>query len=122
PIATLYLRQPPMPARRFLDAGVSVAVATDFNPGSAPSWHLPFALTLACTLQSMTPAEALAGATIVAARAVGLEERVGSLAPGKAADFAIIDAPAVDHWLYHFRPNACLRTVIGGETAWEAPA
>lgn len=120
PIATLYLRQPPMPARRFLDAGVRVAVATDFNPGSAPSWHLPFAMTLACTLQSMTPAEAFAGATIVAARAVGLEDRVGSLEAGKAADFAIIDAPDVDHWLYHFRPNACVRTVIGGSTAWAA--
>lgn len=122
PIATLYLRQPPMPARRFLDAGVRVAVATDFNPGSAPSWHLPLAMTLACTLQGMTPAEALAGATIVAARAVGLEERVGSLEAGKAADFAIIDAPDVDHWLYHFRPNACRRTVIGGNTVWSAPA
>lgn len=120
PLATLYLRQPPMPARRFLDAGVSVAVATDFNPGSAPSWHLPLAMTLACTMQGMTPAEALAGATIVAARAVGLADRVGSLEPGKAADFAIIDAPDVDHWLYHFRPNACLRTVIAGRTVWRA--
>ena len=122
PIATLYLRQTPMPARRFLDAGVPVAVATDFNPGSAPSWHLPLAMTLACTLQGMTPAEALAGATIVAARAVGLDEQVGSLEPGKAADFAIIDAPDVDHWIYHFRANACRRTVIGGETVWSAPA
>jgi imidazolonepropionase len=48
-----------MPARRFIDAGVPVAVATDLNPGSAPSYHLPLALTLACTLQRMTPAEAL---------------------------------------------------------------
>ena len=72
-------------------------------------------------MQGMTPAEALAGATIVAARAVGMEEEVGSLEAGKAADFAVIDAPDVDHWLYHFRPNACLRTVIGGETVWEAP-
>lgn len=120
PLATLYLRQPPMQARRFLDAGVSVAVATDFNPGSAPSYHLPLAMTLACTMQGMTPAEALAGATIVAARAVGLAHRVGSLEPGKAADFAIIDAPDVDHWLYHFRPNACRRTVIAGTTVWVA--
>ena len=121
PIASLYLRQPPMPARKFLAAGVAVAVATDFNPGSAPSWHLPLAMTLACTLQGMSPAEALAGATIVAARAVGLDDRIGSLEQGKAADFAIIDAPDVDHWLYQFRPNACVRTVIGGVTAWTAP-
>jgi imidazolonepropionase len=111
-----------MPARRFLDAGVAVAVATDFNPGSAPSWHLPLALTLACTLQGMTPAEALAGATIIAARAIGLDAQVGSLEPGKAADFAIVDAPDVDHWIYHFRANACRRTVIGGDTVWSAPA
>nr|MBA3554733.1 imidazolonepropionase [Gemmatimonadales bacterium] len=63
PLASLYLGQPAMPARRFIEAGVPVAVATDFNPGSAPSFHLPLAMTLACTLQRMTPAEALKGAT-----------------------------------------------------------
>ncbi|HET8649301.1 MAG TPA: imidazolonepropionase, partial [Gemmatimonadales bacterium] len=121
PIASLYLRQSPMPARRFIDRGVPVAVATDFNPGSAPSSHLPLAMTLACTLQRMTPAEALKGATLYAARAVGMESQVGSLEPGKAADFAVIDAPDVDHWLYHFRANACVRTVIGGVTRWTVP-
>lgn len=120
PIATLYLGERPMPARRLIEAGVAVAVATDFNPGSAPSYHLPFAMTLACTLQRMTPAEALKGATIVAARAVGLDDRVGSLEPGKAADFAIIDAADVNHWLYHLRPNACTATFIGGRKVWEA--
>jgi len=120
PIASLYLGQPPMPARRLIDAGVAVAVATDFNPGSAPTCHLPLALTLACTLQRMTPAEALKGATSLAARALGLEGRTGSLAPGMAADFAVMDAPDVDHWLYHFRPNACRLTVRGGRAVWPA--
>lgn len=120
PLATLYLRQPAMPARRLLEAGVPVGVATDFNPGSAPSYHLPLALTLACTLQRMTPAEALNGATWVAARAIGVEAECGSLEPGKAADFAVIDAPDVNQWLYHFRPNACVRTVAAGRTIWEA--
>lgn len=118
PLASLYLRQRPMPARQFIKAGVPVAVATDFNPGSAPSYHLPLALTLACTLQQMTPAEALKGATTYAARALGLESRVGSLEAGKAADFALLDAPDVNHWLYHFRPNACRATIIGGATRW----
>jgi imidazolonepropionase len=122
PLASLYLGQPPMPARRFIEAGVPVAVATDFNPGSAPSFHLPLALTLACTLQRMTPAEALKGATAIAARAAGLAHRVGSLEPGKAADFAVFDAPDVNHWLYHFRPNACRMVVIGGQVRWEAPS
>lgn len=120
PLASLYLGQVPAPARRWIEAGVAVAVATDFNPGSAPSYHLPFALTLACTLQRMTPAEALKGATVLAARAVGLEPRVGSLEPGKAVDFALIDAPDVNHWLYHLRANACRLTVIGGRPAWSA--
>jgi imidazolonepropionase len=118
PLATLYLGQPPMPARRFIEAGVPVAVATDFNPGSAPSYHLPLALTLACTLQRMTPAEALKGATCYAARALGLGGRAGTLESGRPADFAVIDALSVNHWLYHFRANACKTTVIGGVTRW----
>jgi imidazolonepropionase len=118
PLATLYLDKRPMPARRLLDAGVSVAVATDFNPGSAPSFHLPFAMTLACNLQRMTPAEVLRGATIVAARAVGRERELGSLEVGKQADFAILDAGDVGEWLYFLRDNACVGTVIGGGTAW----
>jgi imidazolonepropionase len=118
PLATLYLGQPPMPARRFIDAGVPVAVATDFNPGSAPSFHLPLALTLACTLQRMTPAEALKGATCYAARALGLGERAGTLEAGRPADFAVIDAPSVNHWLYHFRADACRTTVVGGAIRW----
>jgi imidazolonepropionase len=122
PLASLYLGQAPIPARRLLDAGVAVAVATDFNPGSAPSYHLPLALTLACTLQKMTPAEALKGATSYAARALGLERSAGSLEAGKAADFAIIDAPDVNHWIYHFRANACVKTVIGGVSRWKADA
>ena len=119
PIASLYLAQPPMPARGLIAAGVAVAVATDFNPGSAPSYHLPLALTLACTLQRMTPSEALKGATIYAARAVGLEHLVGSLEPGKAADLAVLDAPDVATWLYHLRPNANRMTVVDGAVQWE---
>jgi imidazolonepropionase len=121
PLASLYLGQSPAPARRWIEAGARVAVATDFNPGSAPSYHLPFALTLACTLQRMTPAEALKGATVIAARALGLESRIGSLEPGKVADFAVLDAPDVTQWLYHLRPNACLATVSAGDVAWAAP-
>jgi imidazolonepropionase len=121
PLASLYLGHPPLPARRLIAAGVPVAVATDFNPGTAPSYHLPLAMTLACTLQRMTPAEALKGATYYAAKALGLERRVGSLERGKAADFAVIDAPDVEHWLYHLRPNACWLTVAGGRAIWRAP-
>jgi imidazolonepropionase len=120
PIAALHLRSPFTPARRLLDAGVPVAVATDFNPGTAPSYHLPLALLLACTAQRMTPAEALRGAPRVAARALGLERSVGSVEEGKAADLAVIDAPSVAHWLYHFRPNDCVLTVAGGRVIHRA--
>ncbi|HEX9951796.1 MAG TPA: imidazolonepropionase [Rubricoccaceae bacterium] len=121
PIATLVLGQEPLPARRLLDAGVPVAVATDFNPGSAPSLDLHLALWLACTRQRMTPAEALAAATSAAARALGLAGVVGSLVPGARADWVVLDAPDVDRWLYDFRPGRVRRVVISGRTVWPGP-
>jgi imidazolonepropionase len=120
PFASLYLGLAPMPARQLISLGVPVAVATDFNPGSAPSYHLPVAMTLACLSQRMTPAEALKGATIIAARAVGLEGKVGSLEEGKSADFVVLDAPSVTHWLYHLTPSACVLTVARGKELWRA--
>jgi imidazolonepropionase len=114
PLASLYLRQPPLDARRWIAAGARVAVATDFNPGSAPSYHLPFAMTLACTMNRMTPAQAVRGATIHAAEAIGLAAEVGSLEAGKRADFIVVDAPTVDHWLYHLRPNAVRAVYAAG--------
>jgi imidazolonepropionase len=114
PLASMYLREAYMPARRMLQAGVRVAVATDFNPGSAPSYHLPLAMTLACLNQQMTPQEVLMGATTIAARAVAAEQRIGSLLPGYEADIAIIDTPSLNHWLYHFRGNACSAVLKSG--------
>lgn len=120
PFASLYLGVTPMPARQLISLGVPVAVATDFNPGSAPSYHLPVAMTLACVAQRMTSGEVLKGATIIAARAIGLETEVGSLEEGKSADFAVLDAPSVTHWLYHLTPNACVLTVARGRELWRA--
>jgi len=114
PLASLYLGERYIPAREMLDAGVRVAVATDFNPGSAPSYHLPLAMTLACLNQKMTPQEVLMGATTVAARAISAERRIGSLLPGFDADITIIDASSVNHWLYHFRANACYGVIKSG--------
>lgn len=115
PLASLYLGEKFIAARKFIDAGVPVAIATDFNPGSAPSWHLPLAMTLACINQRMTPMEALTGATTVAARAISRHERIGSILPGYQADLAIIDTPNLNHWLYHFTPNACIAVMKNGE-------
>jgi imidazolonepropionase len=120
PFASLYLGVAPMPARQLISLGVPVGIATDFNPGSAPSYHLPMAMTLACLIQRMTPAEALKGATIIAARALGLEAEVGSIEVGKSADFVMLDAASVTHWLYHLTPNACVLTVARGRELWRA--
>jgi len=117
PLASLYLNERYLPARKMLDAGVKVAVATDFNPGSAPSYHLPLAMTLACLNQKMTPQEVIMGATTVAARALSEEGRIGSLLPGFDADITIIDAPSINQWLYHFRANACCGVIKSGN--WE---
>ena len=118
PLASLYLDGPPLEAGRFLERGVPVAVATDFNPGTAPSYHLPLAMTLACARSRLPPAAAVKGATLYAARAAGVGERVGSVEPGKRADLAVVDAPDPVSWLYHHRPNACVLTIAGGRVTW----
>lgn len=120
PFASIYTKERPLDARALVDAGVTVAVATDFNPGSAPTYHLPLAMMLGCTLCGLTPIEALRGATIHAARALDEHSRLGSLEAGKQADFAIIDAPNVSHWLYHFTSNACKATYKRGNCVWSS--
>lgn len=120
PVATLVLGVEPLPARRLLDAGVSVAVATDLNPGSAPACDLHLAAWLACTRQRMTPHEVLAGITREAARALRRTD-VGTLAPGAWADVAVLDAPSVEAWLYRFRPNTVRETRIAGRVVHRRP-
>jgi len=107
PLASLYLQEPFIPARDLMRRGVRVAVASDFNPGSAPSYHLPLAMTLACLSQGMTPQESLMGVTTVAAAAIDRQAQIGSLLPGYQADLAVIDSPSLNHWLYQFQANAC---------------
>jgi imidazolonepropionase len=113
PLAALYTFSEHTDGRRLRAAGVDVAVASDFNPGSAPSGHLPLALMLSCTMSRLTPAQALRGATVVAARVVGRDD-IGTLAVGKRADLAVIGPSTVDHWLYHFTGAPAVATVKGG--------
>ena len=77
------------PVQLLRDHGVPIAIATDCNPGTSPLLNPQLAMNMACTLFGLTPAEALAGMTINAARALGLAHEVGSLEPGKAADMAV---------------------------------
>jgi len=114
PFASLYTREKPADARPFVEAGVRVAVATDFNPGSAPSYHLPLGLSLSCTMNGLTPSEAVKGATSIAACALGLEGTHGALQSGKKADIAIFRARDVDSWLYHIEANVCSRVIKNG--------
>jgi len=114
PFASLFLKQAPFSARRAIDAGVNVALATDFNPGSAPSFHLPFAMSLGCILNGLTPAEGLVAATQNAARALGLQHEIGTLEVGKSADFALLDIESIDHWLYNIQANRCTGLFLGG--------
>ncbi len=120
PFASLFTREKPVNARALIDAGVRVAVATDFNPGTAPSFHLPLAMLLACTLCGLTPREALRGATINAAAAIDEDARLGSVEAGKQADFAVIDSSDPAQWLYHFTPNQCRMTFKKGKLLWQA--
>ena len=115
PIASLYLDERPFDGRQFVDEGVRVAVATDFNPGSAPSYHLPLAMTLACTMNHLTPTQVLKGVTLNAAHAIGLSRSIGSIEVGKQADLALVSADSVDQWLYHFVPNAVTASYVNGE-------
>jgi imidazolonepropionase len=78
-------------ARHMIDLGLAIVLATDFNPGSSPTCSMPFILSLATTQMRLTPAEAITAATINAAYSLGLGDRIGSLEPGKNADFVIHD-------------------------------
>jgi imidazolonepropionase len=99
------------PARRFIDRGVPVAIGTDFNPGTSPTPSLPLAMTAACVNLLMSPDEVLAGTTINAARALLLEDEIGSLEPGKAADVVIWGVPTSEQIPYWSGADL-VRTVI----------
>jgi imidazolonepropionase len=97
--------------RSLIDAGAAVALSTDINPGSAPCPSMPLVMALAARYQKLLPAEALNAATINAAHAIGLADRVGSIEAGKQADLLIVDVPDYRHLAYQFGDNL-VETVI----------
>ena len=104
-------------ARRFIDAGVAVALATDYNPGTSPTISMPMAMSLACTQMKMSPAEAIAAATINGAWALGLARRKGSIEPGKDADLAIFDVGDYREISYWYGSNHCQATILNAVMA-----
>ncbi|HYX52439.1 MAG TPA: imidazolonepropionase [Candidatus Limnocylindrales bacterium] len=102
-------------ARRLIEEGVAMALATDYNPGTSPTVSMPFVISLACTHMKMTPAEAIAASTMNAACALRLQSRKGSIEPGKDADLAVFDVPDYREIAYWFAWNRCAEMVVGGE-------
>lgn len=114
PGAYYFLRDTQLPPIAALRAhGVPMAIATDHNPGTSPGLSMLLMLNMACTLFRLTPEEALRGATVHGARALGLHDR-GTLAVGQRADFCVWDLEHPNELAYWFGHNPCRRTVVGG--------
>jgi imidazolonepropionase len=107
-------------ARDMIDAGVAVALATDYNPGSCNCDSMQFIITLACLQMKMTVAEAITASTINAAAALQKADMIGSLEIGKQADIIILDMPSYKFLPYHFGSNNVSMVIKKGETIWKA--
>jgi imidazolonepropionase len=114
PGVSFFLNHPYAPARKLIDAGVPVALASDFNPGSSMSYSMPLMMTIACTQMRMSPEEAITAATLNAAAAVNLSAERGSIEVGKKADAVILNIPNYRHLAYHFGENHVEKVVKNG--------
>ena len=110
------------PARALVDAGAAVALATDFNPGSAFCESLPLVCSLAATQLSLAPEEALAACTVNAAHVLGRADRKGRLAPGFDADVVLVAADDWRHVAYHLGGPVVHTVVAAGQVAWRSSA
>ncbi len=120
PATSFFLMSPIYaPAKKMIEAGVRVALATDFNPGSSPTENIQMPMFVACYKMGLTPEQILKGVTINAAYAIGREKTVGSIEVGKQADFVFIRAENIDYILYHFGVNAVERVYKKGELVAE---
>jgi imidazolonepropionase len=117
PVAALFLDRPMPPARDLVDSGAILALATDFNPGSAYCESLPIVCALACMQLHLAPAEALAACTVNAAHVLGRADRVGRLAPGYSADLVLLETPDWRHLAYHFGGDIVAAVVKDGIAA-----
>jgi imidazolonepropionase len=114
PASALFLDRPMPPARALIEAGAIVALATDFNPGSAFCESLPIVCSLAATQLHMAPAEALTAVTVNAAHVLGRADRKGRLAVGYDADIVLLDAPDWRYLAYHLGGPVVVETFVAG--------
>ena len=120
PGTTFYLREERYaPARAMIEAGVPVALATDFNPGSSPNNNLQLVINIACLYLEMTPAEVINAITINAAHALGRAIEIGSLEEGKKADIVIFDAPNYEYLAYRYGTNLVDKVIKNGNVVLE---
>lgn len=122
PGTALFLRLPYAPARKLLERGVTVNLASDCNPGTCPTENLPLIGTLACTQMGMLPAEVIAGLTRNAARALGRLDQLGSLEVGKQADVIVCDVPNHRQLFYHFGVSHVRTVLKRGRVVFQAGA
>ena len=115
PATSFYLGSTFAPVRDMINAGVPVALASDYNPGSCPSLNLQFVMNLGCLKYRMTPEEVLTAVTLNAAAAINRAERIGSIEAGKQADLVLWDAPDLDYVCYRLGSNLAERIVKKGE-------
>lgn len=111
PCTSLYLGASFAPARRLVEKGVAVAIATDFNPGSCPCLNLQLAMSLGCLYYRLTPEEVLTAVTLNGAAAMELAGRLGSVEPGKQCDLALWDAPDLNYLCYRMGSNLCTSVI-----------
>jgi imidazolonepropionase len=117
PSTAFFLKLHYAPARKMIDAGLPVALATDYNPGSSPSGNMPFVLSLACIHMNMTPEEAIAAATLNGAYAMDLSNELGTITPGKRASFFITKPMSSPAFLpYSFGSNLISKKFIDGKS------
>lgn len=119
PGCSFFLGSEPAPARKLIDAGLPVALATDVNPGSCTIESLPLIMSIAATLLRMTPRESLVACTANAAAALNRADRIGAIAVGHVADLLILDIPNIDRWAYHVGVNPVRTVIKRGEIIWE---
>ncbi|MDR0953516.1 MAG: imidazolonepropionase [Elusimicrobiota bacterium] len=120
PGAAFFLEMNYPPARKMIDSGLGVALATDYNPGSSPSGNMKFVLSLACIKMKMSPQEAINAATLNGAYAMGLEKTQGSITVGKRADlFVSKPVPSLEFLPYAYGSDLTAKTILGGEVVFE---